>query len=132
MSDNSLEKILYIEDETDIAAIAKIALEDIGGFTLCYCPSGRDALEKVMEFKPNLFLIDVMMPVMDGPTTLGELRKIPEFSKTPVIFMTAKAQASEVKEYMELGALSVITKPFDPLTLADVIKTIWSEKVVCV
>ena len=132
MSDNSLEKILYIEDEMDIAAIAKIALEDIGGLTLCYCPSGREALEKVTQFKPNLFLIDVMMPVMDGPTTLGELRKIPEFSKTPVIFMTAKAQASEVKEYMELGALSVITKPFDPLTLADVIKTIWSEKVVCV
>src|SRR5579883_915596 len=128
MNVNEPQKILYIEDEADIASIAKIALEDIGGFTLCCCKSGKEALEMVHTFKPDLFLIDVMMPMMDGPTTLGELRKIPEFSDTPAIFMTAKAQASEIKEYMQLGALSVITKPFDPLILAQTIKNIWSEK----
>lgn len=124
----TLEKIMYIEDEPDITAIAQIALGDMGGFNLTCCSSGREALKKAPEFKPDLFLIDVMMPEMDGPTTLKELRKIPEFEQTPVIFMTAKAQAAEIKEYIAMGALCVITKPFDPLKLTDTIKNIWDTK----
>jgi two-component system, OmpR family, response regulator len=128
MKHGNLVRIMYIEDEPDIIEIAKIALEDIGGFTLECCRSGSEAVKKAAEFKPDLFLIDVMMPQMDGPATLRELRKIAEFVSTPVIFMTAKAQASEIKEYIAMGALDVITKPFDPLKLPSTIQNIWNGK----
>jgi len=118
---------MYIEDEPDITTIAQIALQEIGGFELKCCSSGYDALKEAPVFKPDLFLIDVMMPSIDGPTTLKELRKIPQFSTTPVIFMTAKAQVSEVNEYISMGAAGVITKPFDPIQLADTIRGIWEN-----
>lgn len=121
-----LKKILFLEDEEDIRAIAEIALETIGAFDVCYCSSGQEALSKVSEFCPDLFLLDVMIPVMDGPTTLSHLRKIPGFEKTPCIFMTAKTQAYELEAYKKLGA-SIINKPFDPLTLADDIREIFQN-----
>lgn len=120
-----LEKIMYIEDEPDIIAIAEISLQEVGGFTLVCCQSGREALQKALEFKPDLFLIDVMMPEMDGPAVLKALHKIPELSTIPIIFMTAKTQANEIKEYLKLGALDVITKPFNPIMLPEEIKQIW-------
>lgn len=122
-----LQKILYVEDEEDIAAIAKIALEDLGGFELLYCATGKQALANADSFTPDLFIIDVMMPEMDGPTTFKELRKNPKFVDTPIIFMTAKTQASEIKEYLALGAVGVITKPFDPVTLADTVRKLWKD-----
>lgn len=119
-----INKILYVEDEYDIQTIAKIALGDIGGFTLETCSSGAEAIEKAKSFTPDLILLDVMMPNMDGPQTLQELRKIPNTASTPVIFMTAKVQAKEVEYYKSLGAVDVISKPFDPMTLAETIKKI--------
>ncbi len=92
----SLSKILYVEDEPDIQAVAKIALESVGGLTTEVCSSGNEALEKVSVFKPDLILLDVMMPNMDGPTTMKAIREIPEFTTTPVVFMTAKVQPQEV------------------------------------
>ena len=124
----NLKRILYVEDESDIQAIAKIALESVGGFTLMICSSGKEALEKAAEFAPELLLLDVMMPEMDGPSTLKLLRKIPELNSVPAIFMTAKVQPSEVEELKTLGALDVIAKPFDPMTLAEQIKKIWETK----
>lgn len=128
MSKDKLEKILCVEDDPDIAAITKIALEDLGGYIIHICNSGEQALKMVNHFKPDLFIIDVMMPEMDGPMTLKALRQLPEFSNTPVIFMTAKTQSHEIKEYIKLGALDVVTKPFDPITLAKTIETIWNKK----
>jgi two-component system OmpR family response regulator len=125
--DKELKKILYAEDEEDIRSIARIALEDIGGFTIKYCANGEEALMTAQTFIPDLLLLDVMMPGMDGPTTLKELRKNPKLSHIPAIFMTAKIQAEEINEYKALGALEVISKPFDPITLADQIKQIWSR-----
>lgn len=125
--DKELKKIMYIEDEEDIASIAKIALQDLGGFDVLYCSSGKQALENAESFNPDLFLVDVMMPEMDGPTTIKELKKNPKFKDTPFIFMTAKTQSSEIKEYLSIGAKSVITKPFDPITLAETIKGIWAK-----
>ena len=122
---NKLTRIMYIEDEPDITTIAKIALEEIGGFTLKCCHSGLDALKESVEFNPDLFLIDVMMPHIDGPTTLQELRKLPQFVTTPIIFLTAKSQPSEHNKFIELGAIGVIEKPFDPIQLADTIRGIW-------
>jgi len=120
-----LSKILYVEDEPDIQAIAKLALETIGGFALEVCSSGTEAIEKGPQFQPDLILMDVMMPGMDGPTTLMELRKDVSLSNTPVVFMTAKVQPQEIAEFKELGAIEVIAKPFDPMTLSEQINSIW-------
>ncbi len=128
MTHPALTKILCVEDEPDIQAITKLALETIGGFTIETCSSGREALLKAPEFGPDLILLDVMMPGMDGPETLQALRALPGFETTPVIFMTAKAMASEIQKYKELGALDVIPKPFDPMTLSDQIKAIWNAR----
>lgn len=125
MSD--VNKILYVEDEADIRTIAEIALRDIGGFTLNSCSSGAQALESVAEFNPDLILLDVMMPGMGGPETLEELRKLNATASTPVIFMTAKVQPQEIEYYKSLGAVDVISKPFNPLTLAVEIKKIMSQ-----
>ncbi|MCW8398542.1 response regulator [Legionella sp. PATHC038] len=125
MADKELKKILYAEDEEDIRAIAQIALEDIGGFTVRYCSNGKKILEEAIEYIPDLLLLDVMMPEMDGPTTLREIRKNPNFIKIPAIFMTAKIQNNEIEDYKSIGAIDVIKKPFDPLTLATSIKNAW-------
>jgi len=119
-----INKILYIEDELDIQAITKIALCDIGGFTLEICSSGKEEIQKISSFNPDLILIDVMMPEMDGPETLIELKKIKGMESIPVIFMTAKVQKQEITYYKSLGAINVISKPFDPMNLAQQIKNI--------
>ncbi len=125
MMHKRLKNILYAEDEHDIRAIAQIALEDIGSFTVRYCSNGREVLEAIKVFMPDLLLLDVMMPIMDGPTALRELQKIERCSTIPAIFMTAKIQANEIEEYKSLGAIEVIVKPFDPMTLAESIKKAW-------
>lgn len=128
MTGKSLSKILYVEDDLDIQAVAQIALEVVGGFTLKTCSSGADAISAIEQgFVPDLLLLDVMMPNMDGPTTLGELRKMPTTSSTPVIFMTAKVQSSEQDYYFTLGAIGVIAKPFDPMTLASQARALWEK-----
>jgi CheY-like chemotaxis protein len=123
---SSLQKILFVEDDPDIQTVARMALETFGGFTVLACSSGTEALERVEGFVPDLILLDVMMPGMDGPSTLKLLRKIPTAAETPVVFMTARVQAHEVARYRALGAKDVIAKPFDPLTLADTVRTIWN------
>lgn len=124
---SELSRILYVEDEPDIQAVTKLALEEIGGFTLEVCSNGDEALERAVEFAPDLLLLDVMMPGMDGPTTLKALREIGELAATPAIFMTAKVQPHEVEEYKALGAIDVIAKPFDPMTLSDNLRDIWTR-----
>ncbi len=125
MSDKVLQKILYVEDEPDIQAVAQIALEAVGGFTLKTCSSGQEALDNALAFGPDLMLLDVMMPGMDGPTTLQELKKIPELADVPAIFMTAKVQPQEVEFFKSLGAIDVIPKPFDAMTLAQTLRERW-------
>jgi two-component system, OmpR family, response regulator len=122
-----LVRILYVEDEPDIQAVARIALESVGGFTVMICSSGPEALTKVDGFKPDLLLLDVMMPEMDGVSTLQEIRKLPSFAQTPAMFMTAKVQPQEVEQLLKQGAIDVIPKPFDPMTLAENIKSLWHK-----
>ena len=117
--DQQAFKVLYAEDEPDIQMIARIALSDIGGMELCICNNGREAIDNILEFNPDMIILDVMMPVMDGPAALSEIRKIPGHANTPAIFMTAKSQRQEVESYLALGAIDVITKPFNPMTLAS-------------
>ena len=123
-----LERILYVEDEPDIQAVARLALEQLGGFAVEVCSSGKEALGKIEAYRPDLILLDVMMPGMDGPTTLGELRKTDCCKDTPVVFMTAKVQPQELAHYLSLGAVDVIPKPFDPMTLADKVRGIWDNR----
>lgn len=123
---SEVNRILFIEDQEDIQAVARIALETVGGFTVEVCSSGEEGLAKAPAFKPDLLLLDVMMPGLDGPSTLEALRRQPDTAATPVIFMTAKVQPAEVDSLLNLGARGVISKPFDPMTLADEIKNILS------
>jgi CheY-like chemotaxis protein len=122
-----LNRILYVEDDEDIQTVARLALETVGGFTLCICSSGHEAIEAAPAFAPQLILLDVMLPGMDGPSTLKGLRTVPDLASTPVIFMTAKVQPGEIAGYRELGALDVISKPFDPMTLPARILDIWNR-----
>ncbi|MDX2342335.1 MAG: response regulator [Acidimicrobiia bacterium] len=124
-----LIRILYVEDEPDIREIAVMALELVGGFTLCVCESGTQAVEKARAFQPQLALLDIMMPGMDGPTTMNRLHTIEELADLPVIFMTAKVQPQEIAEYLEIGALDVIAKPFDPMTLPDRVNAVWNRAI---
>jgi two-component system, OmpR family, response regulator len=123
-----LKKIMMVEDDVDIQTIARLALETIGDFDVLTCDSGYDAIDNVERFKPDLILLDVMMPEMDGITTFKKLREIKSAKIIPIIFMSAKVQHHEVEEYYHLGAMSVIAKPFDPMALADNIKVCWEKK----
>ena len=122
-----LEKILYAEDDADIRKIAVLALEVLGGMTVETCESGVDVVEKAQQFKPDLILLDVMMPNVDGPAALGQLRKVPELISIPVIFITAKVMKEEDAEFRELGAVDIIEKPFDPQSLTEKINEIWES-----
>jgi len=110
-------RVLYVEDEPDIRELVEFALEE-EGFELNVCVSGADALEQARHDRPDLILLDVMMPGMDGPTTLTRLREMSHLSDTPVIFMTAKVQPPELARYRSLGAIDIIVKPFDAMELA--------------
>ena len=122
---NELKKILYVEDEPDIQKVAKLALEHVGGFEVLICSSGAEAIENGPGFEPDMILLDVMMPGLDGPATLEALRKIDSLSKTPAIFLTAKVLPTEIERYKALGALDVIAKPFDPMSLSDQVRAVW-------
>jgi len=124
----TLNKILYVEDEPDIQAVAQLALEAVGGFTVKICSSGQEALAQIEAYAPDMILLDVMMPGMDGPSTLKALRQLPACANTPVCFMTAKVQPQEVAHYKSLGALDVIPKPFDPMTLSAQVSAIWKRQ----
>lgn len=124
----ALERILYVEDDPDIRTVAVLALEAVGGFVVRVCSSGEEAIAAAVEFRPDLLLIDVMMPGLDGPSTLAALRALPGIGNPPAIFMTAKVQPSEVARYKEIGVVDVIPKPFDPMTLATQIRAIYERQ----
>lgn len=127
MSGEPLKKILLAEDEQDIRDIEKMALELIGLFEVETCNNGSMVHEKALAFAPQIILLDVMMPIMDGPQALSKLKSDDRTKDIPVIFVTAKAMESEIKRLMELGATSVVTKPFDPATLSQNIQDIWNH-----
>ena len=118
----TIHKVLLVDDEDDIRTIGQLSLSRVGGWQTVLAASGAEAVSKAAAEQPDLILLDVMMPGMDGPTTLGRLRAQEATAKTPVIFMTAKIQKQEVARYLELGAVGVIGKPFDPMTLPAEIK----------
>jgi DNA-binding response OmpR family regulator len=123
-----LNRILHVEDDEDILMIARLALADLGGFEVMQCSSGAQAVSEAAAFAPDLFLLDYMMPEMNGMQTLKALREKPEFAKTPAIFMTAKAMDMVEAEFAGMGVLGRITKPFDPVSLPADIRRIWTQR----
>jgi CheY-like chemotaxis protein len=111
-------RILHVDDEPDIREIVELSLGLNADFEVRACANGAEAVAVAAEWAPLLILLDVMMPGMDGPATLTELRKDPRTADIPVLFMTARAQARELQQFIALGARGVISKPFDPMTLA--------------
>jgi len=116
-------RILHVDDEPDIRDVVELSLGLDAAFTTRNCGSGQEALALAAEWKPDFILLDVMMPGMDGPATLAQLRSDERTTKIPVIFMTARAQAREVDRFRALGAVGVIAKPFDPMTLAASVRS---------
>lgn len=128
MPAHELKRITYVEDEPDIRAVTEMALSALGGFELDVYERGEDAVAGAAAFGPDLILLDVMMPGMDGLEVMERFSKIDGLRDRPVVFMTAKTRKMEMDEYMALGAVSVIPKPFDPMTLVDELKEIWSDR----
>jgi CheY-like chemotaxis protein/HPt (histidine-containing phosphotransfer) domain-containing protein len=116
-------RILHVDDEPDIREVVELSLGLDPDFTLQSCGSGKEALAVAAEWQPDFILLDVMMPVMDGPATLVHLRENARTVGIPVIFMTARAQAREVDRFRSLGAVGVIPKPFDAMTLAASVRS---------
>jgi CheY-like chemotaxis protein len=113
-------KVLYVDDEPDIREIAVFALGLDGELDVRSAASGAEAVDILSpgDWRPDLILLDVMMPGMDGPTTLQEIRRLAHGSDLAVAFITARAQPQELAALREQGVLGVITKPFEPMTLA--------------
>jgi two-component system OmpR family response regulator len=116
-------RILHVDDEPDIREVVEISLGLDPGFTTRSCGSGEEALVAAVDWQPDIILCDVMMPVMDGPATLMRLRENALTANIPVVFMTARAQTRELDRFRSLGALGVIPKPFDPMTLAASVRS---------
>ena len=123
----TLQRVLYVEDQPDIQLVARVALTRVGGFQVLICSSGREALAHAPGFMPDLLLLDVMMPEMDGPTTLQNLRLLQGTASTPAIFLTARTDPADVANYLAAGAIGVIAKPFDPMTLSATVRSIWEQ-----
>jgi len=121
----ALRHVLCIDDDSDILEIAQMALEDVGQLQVTCLRDGEAAVERAVALSPDFILIDVMMPGMDGPSVLRAVRAEPGLATVPVAFMTARIQEQEVRDYLDLGADGVISKPFDPMALPSEIRTIW-------
>jgi CheY-like chemotaxis protein len=122
-----LRRILVVEDDPDVQEVTELTLCDVGGFEVRIVATADEALRVVASYRPDLVLMDVMLPGMDGLGALARLKARPETAAVPVVLMTARAQPHEVARYRELGCADVIAKPFDPATLSDQLRTIWSR-----
>lgn len=110
-------KVLIIDDDADIRSIARLSLTRLGGMEVVEAASGTEGVRKAQDEKPDVILLDMMMPAMDGSATLAALRSQPATATTPVIFLTAKAMRAEIERLRALGAAGILIKPFDPRTL---------------
>jgi two-component system, OmpR family, response regulator len=122
-----LRRILYVEDDEPIRTVGLVALRTVGRFEVVACASGAEALAQAPTAAADLILLDVMMPGMDGPETLARLRKIPATATTPIVFLTALAQPEVIAGLRALGAVDVLTKPFDAMGLPAKLRKIWAQ-----
>lgn len=120
----SRKRILVIDDDDDVREVAALALETAGEYEIYTAENGRAGLAQALRTRPDLILLDVMMPELDGPATFRLLRQSETTSAIPVIFLTAKVQPADRRNLTALGANGLIAKPFDPLLLADQVSEI--------
>ena len=120
-----LKRILHVDDDKDILTVTRMTLELVGKFEVSQFSSGQEALKHAQAFAPQLFLLDVMMPRMGGEETWARLSALPGLEKVPTIFVTAKAESKYAESLVRQGALSVILKPFDPVSLCTTINEAW-------
>lgn len=127
MNPKPLTKLLVVDDDSDTLLITRYSLQSLKNVEVKYVSSGKEALREALQFQPDLILLDVMMPEMDGITTLKTMQKTDTLAHIPVVFFSAKVQQEEVTSYLHAGAVDVIVKPFDPLTLGETILKIWGK-----
>ncbi len=120
-----LKRILLVDDDPDVRSVLQMALEVVGQYTVCSCESGAEALARIEAFQPQLVILDVMMPDMDGPETLQRLHACGALKQVATVFLTAKAYAHEQERLRGLGVDGVLTKPFDPMTVSGELQRIW-------
>jgi two-component system OmpR family response regulator len=123
-----LNSLLYVDDDADIREIVEMSLGLDGRMRVSSSCGGEPALATMRDEKPDLVVLDVMMPGMDGPAILQRMRADPELQHIPVIFMTAKANPQEVARFRGLSAIGVIAKPFDPMALGSQVKALWNSR----
>ncbi len=121
-----LETVLLVDDEPDIRRIGELTLRAVGKLNVLLAASGLEAIELVLRERPDLVLLDVVMPGLDGPETFARLRALDEGRDLPVIFLTARSHAAEVDRLRALGATGVLAKPFDPMTLPARVREIFA------
>jgi CheY-like chemotaxis protein len=127
MPDRPLTRICYVEDDEDIQRIVRMSLERVGKMTVEVVTDPLKAIGVMNAFKPDLVMLDWMMPGMDGPTLFKKMKEDPQMSLLPVVFITAKAQSRDMAELMALGAAGTISKPFSPKDLPDQLRAIWKK-----
>jgi DNA-binding response OmpR family regulator len=120
-------KILIVDDDPDIRFIARLSLARVGGMDVIEADCGAEAVRKAGEEQPDVILLDMMMPVMDGTATLQALRAQAVTARIPVVFLTAKTVAAEVERMRALGAVGVLTKPFDPRALPEDVRALLTQ-----
>jgi len=120
--------VLYVDDDKDIRHIVNLSLSLSPGVTCRVAASGSEALDMLDDWTPDVAVLDVMMPVMDGPTLLQHIRARPRTANLPILFLTARGRPADIAGYHELGATGVISKPFDPIGLADEIRAAIANK----
>ena len=123
-----IRKVLLVEDDEDIQKVAQISLQFRGGWEVALANNGEECLTKAVSDRPDLILLDCMMPQLDGYETCRRLKQDPSLRDIPVIFLTAKAQEKEVTKGLSLGAAGYLIKPFNPMSLAEEIKQILGIK----
>jgi CheY-like chemotaxis protein len=121
-----LTRICYVEDDEDIQRIVRMSLEKVGKMTVEVVGDPMLAIERIAAFKPQLAMLDWMMPGMDGPTLFRKMKETPEVKDVPVVFITAKASQRELDELRALGAAGTISKPFSPKDLPEQLRAIWN------
>jgi CheY-like chemotaxis protein len=124
-----LKTILYVEDDLHVRTTAKLVMEVIGDFTVRDCGSGHEALIAARDFQPDLILLDVLMPELDGLETLERLRRMPHLMETPALFVTGMASTADIARYIDAGAIGVIPKPLAPMRLSEQLRSMWNEHV---
>ena len=127
MPERALNRICYVEDDEDIQRIVRMSLERIGKMTVTVVGDPTKAIDAIIAFKPDLVMLDWMMPMMDGPTLYKHMKARPETSALPVVFITAKAAQRDLDELKSLGAAGTISKPFSPKDLPDQLRAIWTK-----